>query len=150
MMKATHTLSGAIMAQGYLAWLDLPLDPAYITNPKALAIAIPAVAASLVGSTFPDIDIRLKLFGHRTVTHWFPPFLLAAIIGWIFFIPSLFLFSGAALLHIFLDAFTKMGVPVFSPFGTRYGFRLIATGGASEMFVILALMFSGAGIFHFA
>jgi len=150
MMKATHTLSGAVMAQGYLAWMGLPMDPAYFTNPKALAFAFPAAAACLIGSTFPDIDIKLKIFGHRTVTHWFPPFLIAAFVSWLYFIPSIFLFCGAALLHIFLDAFTKMGVPILSPFGKRYGFCWVVTGGTSEILVVIALLSSGLGIWHFA
>ena len=150
MMKATHTLSGAVMAQGYLAWMGLPIDPSYFTNPEALAFAFPAAAACLIGSIIPDIDIKLKIFGHRTVTHWFPPFLIAAVVSWLYFIPSIFLFCGAALLHIFLDAFTKMGVPMLSPFGKRYGFRWVVTGGASEILVVIALLSSGLGIWHFA
>lgn len=149
MMKPTHILSGAILAQGYLAYLGLPMDPAYIAHPKALAISLPSAAACLLGATFPDIDMKLKIFGHRTVTHWFPPYLLVALFGWFFMTPCLVLFCAAALLHIFLDAFTKMGVPMLTPFGSRRGFRLFATGGAAEMLVIVALLFGAAGIWHF-
>lgn len=149
MMKPTHTLSGLVLAQGYLTWLGVPVDAASLTNPKLLMFSVPTVAACVTGAVFPDIDIRIKLFGHRTVTHWFPPFLAGAVLAWLLFLPSVFLFCTACLLHIFLDAFTKMGVPLMSPFGRRYGFRLFATGGAGEMIAVVALLFGSAGIWRF-
>lgn len=63
-------------------------------------------------------DVRHSVIPHRTVTHWFLPWVTllscsAMLDGTQWTIVSGF--SIGALLHILMDATTPMGVPVMSP-----------------------------------
>ena len=90
--------------------------------------------AALPGSTAPDwLEMRIggrSLIRHRTLTHWPIPWLALGVFG--FTLMSSTPIAGAGLLgfavggcsHLLGDAGTPMGVPVFTPYGARYSFRL--------------------------
>ncbi len=147
MKKSTHLISGALLAEAYILWLGVPTDMYYLTHPMVLSTGMTAGGICLAGSVFPDVDLRLRVFGHRTLTHWPIPYAIGAILAWFGGWSLAFLFCASVLAHIFLDSLTKMGVPIFTPFGRRYGFRLIYTGSVFEMLVVLVLCGIGWVIF---
>lgn len=151
MTKDGHRLTGV------LAGLTVILTG----SPIAFGIAL------FMGVTAPDtleVSYRNKaayngysrILPHRTITHWAPLWLLFMVALW-WFTPfegyrlsegvTTILYSVCygyivgALLHIFCDAGTPMGVPIWQPFGKRYSFGLYKTGGAEwRMITIVALL----------
>jgi inner membrane protein len=128
-------------------------------EPKAPVLAV----AAFIGALLPDAaegvfgwwgNVRWSLIPHRTLTHWaylyigilcatvrLQPTQHAIAIG----------LCLGSLLHIGLDAFSPMGIPLGSPFGERTSIRfpggssLYHTGALSEMPLWLAL-FALAGV----
>lgn len=92
------------------------------------------------GSVFPDIIDRGISFGieqlwqkaHRKISHWFILYLTLIILCVYaeYYYPYYF-FIGA-LLHIYADALTVSGVPLFNPFQAGYGLKTAKTGRFSE------------------
>lgn len=93
---------------------------------------------------------RLSLVPHRTITHW--PLLWLALlvlstlalrhgasqIGPTWFFAIVRGVSLGALVHLFLDAFSPMGIPVFNPFGTRRRIAALYTTGSVRELLLLA------------
>ncbi|MEA3428030.1 MAG: hypothetical protein U9Q84_02175, partial [Thermodesulfobacteriota bacterium] len=59
--------------------------------------------------------------------------------GYVFQLSWMLYFCAGCLVHIFLDSFSLMGVPLQSPFGKRVGFRVMRVGAFSET-VVAVLM----------
>lgn len=109
----------------------------------------PVVVGSLIGSTLPDIDLTVGI-PHRTMTHWFP--LPLSICAASLILPSasgdphrifndILLGIGiGAILHIVEDSLTQGGVPLATPMGKRFSFRLTKTGGQLERIIVLVLI----------
>jgi inner membrane protein len=120
MMKRTHMFMGIAATIPFINWDN--------------AIVVPI---ALLGSIAADWD---HLIGtkERTVTHSL--LALAATSGILMILNyQLGLLWGMNYgLHLLLDSFTLAGVPLFYPFHKKYyGFKLIKTRGAEDMFVAL-------------
>lgn len=119
MMKPTHILVGTLCS--------IPL----ISNLGFVG------CIGLVGTTLPDIDIKLGI-KHRTITHslitclvlGLPLYALNSAVG------SVFIFNY--ILHLFLDTMTEMGVPWLYPIcKRRFSFKLCKTGGTLDYCLML-------------
>lgn len=151
-MKKTHLVSGLILAEAVLA-SHVPASAGLrgLADPAVLAAVAPAAGAALAGSVFPDIDILVGARGkwnslHRTITHWPPLYIMFGIGFYLTEPPFTLWFVMGCLLHLFLDSLTMMGIPIWSPFGKRDGFKLIRTGGLAEMPVYMVMFVSFVGI----
>ena len=124
-----------------------------ITASAAILLGAPAigVAGATIGSTFPDVDIKLGI-PHRTYTHYWPFYVLAmgaigyvdhtikmTALGHAGMVALWWCFAGA-LMHILEDSFTKTGVPWIVPANQarRFSFKLTTTGGVFEKVASLA------------
>ncbi len=124
-----------------------------ITASAAMLLGAPAigVAGATLGSTLPDIDIKLGI-PHRTWTHYWPVYASGMAFVWYFEhtrhmtplqhagMVALWWFFAGALFHILEDSFTKMGVPWIVPSNPkkRFSFGITTTGGFFEKFVVVA------------
>ncbi len=122
------------------------------------------ILGALIGSTFPDIDIRMGLV-HRTWTHWWPFYMLPA--GILFYclqhygmsLPAYFVvsflawFCVGAYMHLIEDCITYSGIPSLSPvtsaypqkaflFSTkqRFSLMLTSTGGGLEKAIMVTVV----------
>jgi len=126
-------LTEGVIAFGYphlLTWQGF----SYIVNDAhAFASIFPVAICPVIGAVFPDIDMRIPGLEHRTITHWpvlyITGLILACLAGYLW----LSLFCIGCLLHIFLDSFSLMGVPILTPFRRRKGFRIMRVGSQAEL-----------------
>lgn len=104
----------------------------------------------------PRTRQRESLIPHRTLTHWLWPWLALFLSAGIVYRAgghndqaalAIAGFAAAGLLHIATDCMTVMGCPLgASPFGKRTSLRMLKTGSAREVLVILAAFaMAGAG-----
>jgi membrane-bound metal-dependent hydrolase YbcI (DUF457 family) len=133
MMGRTHTLIGiAALYAAHASGLH-PLN-------SGVEIGFAAVGA-LIGSTLPDVDLRVGI-PHRTYTHN-----ILIPLGMFFINHSQFVFGLALayLFHILADCLTVMGVPILYPlFAKRLVIRgPVHTGGISEWVATIAILFLG-------
>jgi len=137
MTKTNHTISGFLLAETVIA-ITCPsvlstYGIGYVLHNKQICYALaPIIGGCFAGALFPDIDLTIPSLGHRTLTHWPVPYLVAIVCSYIFHLPWVLYFCTGCLLHIFLDSFSLMGVPLRSPFGKRVGFRIMRVGTFSE------------------
>lgn len=125
MMKKTHVAIALAAAIPVVNYLSIP----YIS------------LLGVVGATAPDWDFRLGL-KHRTITHSLLLLFLSSFLIAYFSINIAAVWFLSYLLHLIADSFTKMGVPFLYPLKKeRYGFKLIKTGGAEDMFICLLAIF---------
>jgi len=125
-----------------------------------------AVPAAVVGSTFPDVDLKFSslipskgkkktlLTTHRGITHH-PLVVLVLFLLWAyldenypqykFYWDFLYGFWVGYLSHLVLDSFTKLGIPIGFGYYPRFSLKLMKTGGWGEkvVFVLLAAAFVG-------
>ena len=141
--------------------------PTHQTGAVAAALAfnlsLPAIAASFIGATVPDIidqaisrlmpdkRLRQKVFNriHRGNSHWFGWWLFLFLLALSLPIPPLARdlaagFAIGALSHVGLDMLTPRGVP-FLPVGRTFNIALpvCSTGKFSEYVVLGILILSG-------
>jgi membrane-bound metal-dependent hydrolase YbcI (DUF457 family) len=106
---------------------------------------LPAILAGL-GSVLPDL-LEAGLVRHRTLTHWFPLYFVAALI----FVPMARVFFWPAglvvaclllgcLCHLVQDGLSRGGVPLFTPDGRRFGACLYVTRTITETFVVAGIV----------
>lgn len=106
---------------------------------------LPAILAGC-GSVFPDL-LEVGLVRHRTLTHWAPVYLIAAVI----MVPmarSFFLPAGlvnaclilGCLCHLVQDGLSRGGVPFFTPNGRRFGAGLYITRTITETLVVAGIV----------
>ena len=125
MMKKTHTAIAIAAAIPVIDYFNIP----YIS------------IVGIIGATAPDWDF---LFGlkHRTITHSLLLLFVSSFLISIFNTNIALIWFISYFLHLIADSCTKMGVPFLYPFiKKRYGFKLIRTGGAEDMFVCLLAIF---------
>lgn len=142
MSKTGHILTGVALAAA-----------AYHLAPKAPLIA----GAAIVGALLPDAaegvvgwwgEARLSLIPHRTLTHWLYIYVALLFAAHRFpAIPQEILIGlcAGSLLHIALDAFSPMGIPLGNPFGTRTAIgngTLYRTGALSELIILCVALAS--------
>jgi len=118
----------------------------------ALALAYAATGGivfsffAALSSTLPD-RFAGNVENHRTITHfWLVPvaamvFLItisrqADIKPYSILLAAIFGYSA----HIFTDALSKGGIPVFGPWGEKYGLGLYITGTSSETLSTVGLV----------
>lgn len=144
MRKINHTLSGILLAEAVVGTMYPGVLTAggishVLSDGQSLKTLAPVLAASIVGSVFPDIDIRIPGLPHRSLTHWFAPYAGLLIFAYLTGRSPLLFFSAGCLLHILLDSFSMMGVPILNPFGERKGFGLMRVGGPADL--VISLLF---------
>jgi len=82
----------------------------------------------IFGSVFPDYDIRMGL-EHRQITHsWFFWLVISCVVLSVFGSVYALLLFIPVLIHIFLDALTPTGVPLFFA-GTKISFSNFVHNG---------------------
>lgn len=95
---------------------------------------------------------RRSVIPHRTLTHWPPIWLAMTLMCWFlwrqasdftFILTSVGLgFCTAGWLHLAMDIMTPCGIPIISPFGSRFSFNLYRTSGPGEWLCILLFVIS--------
>lgn len=114
MKTVTHRLAGIVLAV------------AVISHAGDYFMAAGIVA----GATAPDWmempkwsdGMRRSVIPHRTVTHWFLPWVAVFLYSMMHEGAHWALITGftaGAMLHIAMDAMTPMGVPILNPFSRR-------------------------------
>ena len=84
------------------------------------------VAISSIAATFPDIDLKIPLMGHRTWTHGLMVMIITTIIASSFSSYIGMIWGVGYLSHLISDSITRMGVPFFYPFvKKRYGLKIL-------------------------
>ena len=129
--KFNHTLSGILLSAGIVT-VKYPAIGMNLLHPSVLESAMPLAGGALVGSVFPDIDIRIPGLEHRTITHWPVIYGTGLVLSYFAGYLWLFFFCIGCLVHILLDSLSLMGVPLLNPFGKRRGFKLMVVGGYAE------------------
>ncbi len=135
MTLKNHLAVGALFGLGAVG-----IDPTYlaITHSQILMLA-----AVIVGSIVPDIDLALTgfrherfidrtLLSHRGITHHvlLPVFL--AVLGLVSAEPVLVAFAVGTAVHIVTDIFSPLGVPYGLKYQKRVRIPLYTTGEWSE------------------
>ena len=151
MTKTNHTISGFLLAETVIAITCPGILSTYgityiLQNKQACYVFVPIVGGCFTGAIFPDIDLIIPGLGHRTLTHWPVPYFIAAVCSYISNLPWVLYFCAGCLLHIFLDSFSLMGVPLRSPFGKRTGFRIMRVGTFSETIAAVLMIATMYGI----
>lgn len=124
MTKKTHMMVGAAA-----------------TIPIFLISKNPYLLIGLIGSTIPDIDLRIGI-KHRTITHGFIALISSTLAISLFNIYVALIWGLNYSIHLILDSFTKTGVPLFYPYNKKYyGMKLICTGQSEDLFICLIAMF---------
>ena len=123
MMTKTHMAVGVLTSIYLLTATNLPAIP---------------IMLGTIGSIAPDFDFA---FGHRKITHSLLGVCIAFILTWSISHIFAVSFSLNCLIHIALDSWTKMGVPLFYPYKKYYGLKEIKTGDANDNFLCLIIIF---------
>ncbi len=151
MMHYTHTPGGIFAVAAFYS----------LVPPANLPTLAMGLICGGVGGLLPDIDhsnskitrstgfvgsLLSKIFPHRGITHA-PFFWILLWVALHFTLPAFsFVFFPlllGCLSHIFLDALTPKGVPVFLPFHKKYvNLSRITTGGKLE-YLVCALLHLG-------
>ncbi|ABQ23638.1 metal-dependent hydrolase [Clostridium kluyveri] len=101
----------------------------------------PIAFIGLLGAVIPDWDIILGM-KHRTTTHSLTALFISTIIITLLNHQVGLIWGLNYSIHLLLDSFTKMGVPLFYPFRKEYyGFKLIYTGKSEDLFICLLAIF---------
>lgn len=125
MTRAFHALTGVVVTGALIYYTPVAVVPGVL---------------GVFGSYAADYDGRLGL-KHRGISHsLLAPFILG-LIAFVFSPSFGIVFGINYLIHIVLDSFTVMGVPLLMPVSKKYfGLKLIRTGGEVEIFMLLALL----------
>lgn len=124
MMKKTHMATGVLVTTCLLSYTSL--TPLYVVT-------------GAIGSIAPDWDF---VFGHRKITHSLLGVCIA--FGLCYFINPVFavVFTLNCLIHIVMDSFTKMGVPLFYPYNKEYyGVKEIYSSKSEDMFLCIIIIY---------
>lgn len=157
-MRANHRpqnqFPGPVMTgpSHYLIALGCGLAGAALVMPaEGLPAAALLLVGSLAGSRAPDHlegeFLNRRIIRHRTLTHWFPFWLLAlgfglhersvTLLAWL-----LVGYSAGGLLHLLCDAMTPMGVPILTPW-RRMSLRLVKSGAGELVAIMAAVLVAG-------
>ena len=155
MTKANHTLSGILLAEGIIAFISPSLltitGISYALQDKTMCATVPPIiVGSMFGAVFPDIDLRIPGLEHRTLTHWFIPYIIGIVLAYFLGHPWVLFFCIGALVHILLDSLSLMGVPIWTPFGKRKGFKIMRVGNFSEVIAALLMVVCMYGVWMVA
>ncbi|MFL0198287.1 metal-dependent hydrolase [Clostridium sp. WILCCON 0269] len=105
----------------------------------------PIASIGVLGAIAPDWDMMLGI-KHRTTTHSLIALFISTIIITLLNTKIGLVWGLNYSIHLFLDSFTKMGVPFLYPFKNNYyGLKLIRTGQSEDLFIcLLAIFFIGS------
>lgn len=132
-------------------------------------IGLTAIPAGYFGGTAPDwLEIahaeysekykrwmRKSVINHRTITHWWPLWLMATISVWmwlpayphgIWFLPAALGFMAGGWMHLLMDIPNPTGIPIMTPFARgRYGLGWWKSGNGMEPLAgsIMAILATG-------
>ncbi len=133
-----------------------------VASALALDAPVTGIIATFIGSILPDLTEKIVSMGnmqvwgkiHRQAAHWFGWYFLLILLGSIYlssirsptsyqtiFIESICWLGFGGITHIFLDALTPKGVPLW-PLGgkQRMAFPIVTTGSINEtIFFIFVL-----------
>lgn len=124
MMGKTHMVAGVIVT-GALC---------YYTSLDRLSLI-----CGFIGSTAPDLDLIIGQ--HRKLTHSLLGVIIAFAICSLFNVTFAISFCANCIVHIGLDSYTKMGVPIFYPYNKKYyGFKEIKSGGVEDKYFCLIMI----------
>lgn len=149
--------SGGHKIGGYGAALLAFSTVSHVSVPVAIGTTLGVIA----GARAPDwMEMRvigpIRLIPHRTVTHWFAPWLAASIglvaallAGQPFILAIPLGFCLGALLHISGDWMTPMGIPALNP-KRRTSLRVGASGGPAEALWLLMIWVPAVGAAYVA
>lgn len=130
MTKKTHMASSVLMTGALI-----------IYTPAAV---LPSIAGGFLGATMPDMDY----LNHRGFSHSILCAVIWGMLAWAISPSFGFVLCSNYLLHILLDSFTKMGVPILDPFDKNYyGAKIIKTGDEYDNFLCLFLVFVISSLF---
>lgn len=102
----------------------------------------------IVASVLPDIDLKLKI-RHRTITHSLLALFASTIFVMAINISVGVIFGVNYLIHLVLDSFTNMGIPLLYPFFKKhYGPRLMLTGSIVELYICLLAVLSISTVWY--
>lgn len=126
MTKKTHVASSCLLTTVLVVYTPLSI--------------IPSAIGGFIGAVLPDYDFFVGK--HRGFSHSIICALIVGIIGCLFNVNFGVALGFSYLLHIVLDSFTKMGVPILKPFNDNYyGFKLIKSGGSEDLFICIVIIF---------
>lgn len=113
----------------------------FATTLPIIVSTTPIGFLGVLGAIAPDWDIILGI-KHRTITHSFLALCVSTLIVILCNFNVGLVWGISYLTHLILDSFTKMGVPLFYPVKKKYyGFKLIKTGGAEDLFLCLVVFY---------
>ncbi|MBL7100438.1 MAG: metal-dependent hydrolase [Nanoarchaeota archaeon] len=146
MMLRTHLVFGFLIGLLSLNYLNIG-NPYFFLSLVCISAVIADIdnSNSKIGKRIKIISWTIeKIFGHRNLFHSiFPLIAMAAI----FFYLLKWNIVGTAILigygsHIFIDAFTYMGIGLFHPIHNKRITGFIKTGGITEhlLFILLFLI----------
>jgi membrane-bound metal-dependent hydrolase YbcI (DUF457 family) len=132
MLNSTHLLFSFLFGSLFLDYI----------HPSSLIAKIIFAALLLIGTSLPDLDLKIPSLKHRGILHTIWPVILILILNVVLarFLP----FSIAALAlgygsHLFADAITKEGVTPLSPLSKQEIKGPIKVGSLAE-FVVAAII----------
>lgn len=126
-----------------------------------------AIVASSIGSIMPDRleiarwreegwlfnkrKVRKSWIPHRTFTHWPVFWIVVSMVGVSIFSDvklqvAIISLSLGALVHIFGDAMTPMGVPLLNPLGRKYSLRWVRSV-VSEWLIAWGFFLSSVAVY---
>jgi inner membrane protein len=128
MLSSTHLLFSFLFGSFLLTY----------AHPTSLLAKIIFAALLLIGTSLPDLDLKIPSLKHRGILHTIWPVILVLIVNAIFakYLP----FSIAALAlgygsHLFADAITKEGVAPLYPFTRQEIKGPIKVGSWAELVI---------------
>ena len=165
------------MSKGGHYFANLCVASALVASSPSVEMALTAVATVLASSAPDQLEgvyywsrasiflggrsARLSLVPHRTLTHW-PIAWLIALVGCTLLLngmhdaigPRWFFALGrgvalGALVHLALDAFSPMGIPMLQPFGPRRNIATIYTTGSVRELLLLGPLALGSALVVF-
>lgn len=110
-----------------------------LVNPLFIPTTLAVLVGGVIGSTLPDLDLRIK---HRMLLHNIFSLIILAIIAYVLSSLSsitapytsylVLAFAIAYMSHLFLDMFTKAGVSLLYPLNRRR-YRLLKLKSTSSL-----------------
>ncbi len=145
MMLRTHFLFGILVSLLFLHLFPSPNAYIFISLVCLGSLVVDVdTSRSSVGRKTRPVSWFLELFfGHRGFFHSLTAAIIIFLLSIYLISLSFYAFAPALgyLSHIFLDAFTMSGVPLFKPFSDRRIQGPISTGSFAEYIILFIILF---------
>lgn len=132
MLNSTHLLFSFLFGSLFLDYI----------HPASLLAKVVFAALLLIGTSFPDLDLRIPSLKHRGILHTIWPIILVLILNAVLarFLPfSITAFALGYGSHLFADALTKEGVKPLYPLSKQEIKGPIKVGSIVE-FILAAII----------